>query len=293
MRREHRAGWAFSAPVLLTIGLLFALPSALALVLSLTDFDLYAVADPGNLRWIGAGNYAGLAHNPLFWRALRNTLLLTALGTPAAIAASLGAALLLDRPHLRARAVWRVMLFAPYVMTLVATAIAWRTVLGTRFGLANRLVEALGLPPVDWLGDPHISMPTIVLFVTWKQFGYNMLIFAAALGTVPRDLLDAARLDGAGALTRLRHVTLPAIAPVLLLATLLTVVGLLQVFAEPYIMTQGGPAQSTETLLYYMFEEAFNWWNLGVASAVAAIVFALTLTVSGAQVRLGRRLGWF
>lgn len=292
-RAEDRAGWLFAGPVLLVIALLFALPSLGALLLSLTDFDIYALADRSDLRWMGVGNYAALAHSALFRRALRNTLLLAALGTPASIGVSLGLALLLDRPDLRWRAAWRVLLFVPYVTTLVATAIAWRFVLGTRFGLLNRLVAALGLAPVDWLGDPRISLPAIALFITWKQFGYNMLVFAAALGAVSPELMDAARLDGAGPVTRLRHVTLPAIAPVLLLATLLTVVGFLQVFAEPYIMTQGGPAQSTETLLYYMFDEAFNWWNLGMASAIAAIVFALTLTMSGFQLRLGRRVGWF
>lgn len=289
---QTRAGWMFAGPVLLAIALLFVLPTMAALLLSLTDFDLYALADLRALRWTGVGNYAGLLGNPLFWRALGNTLLFAALGIPATIGTSLGTALLLNHQRVRWRPAWRLLLFAPYVTTLVATAIAWRYVLDTRFGLLNRGLALIGLPPVDWLGDPATSIPAVVLFVTWKVFGYNMVLFSAALSAVPRDLMEAARLDGAGAWARFRHVTLPAIGPVLLLAALLNAAGFLQIFSEPYIMTQGGPAQSTQTLLYFMFEEGFRWWNLGNASAVAVVTFALTLALTGVQLRLGRARGW-
>ena len=292
MTAQDRAGWAFAGPVLLAILLIFALPTAGALLLSLTDFDIYALADLGNLRWVGLGNYAALGANPLFWQALGTTLLFAGLGVPATIGASLGAALLLNQPAVRWRSLWRVLLFAPCVASLVATAVVWRYVLGTRFGLLNRMLALVGIAPVDWLGNPHASVPALLLFLVWKLFGYNMVLFSAALAAVPRELADAARIDGAGAWARFRHVTLPAIAPVLLLSALLSVAGFLQLFSEPYVMTQGGPAQSTQTLLYYMFEEGFRWWNLGMASAVAVVVFLLTLAAAGAQLRLGKRRGW-
>ena len=292
MTPQARAAWTFAGPVLLAIALIFALPTAAALLLSLTDFDVYALADLRNLRWIGIDNYAELAANPMFWRALANTLLFAAIGVPAVIGAALGTALLLADRAVRWRPVWRVALFAPYVTTLVATAVVWRYLLGTRFGLINRGLAALELSPIPWLDDPRASVPALVLFVTWKTFGYNMVIFSAALAAVSHDLADAARIDGAGAWTRFRHVTLPAIGPALLLATLLTAAGYLQVFAEPYIMTQGGPAQSTQTLLYFMVEQGFRWWNLGMASAVALIVFVLTVLISAVQLVLGRRREW-
>ncbi len=292
MTAQGRAGWGFVAPVLTAILLLFALPTAAALLLSLTDFDIYALADLRNLRWVGLGNYADLAANPLFWRALGNTLLFAGLGVPAAIGASLGTALLLNHQAAHWRPMWRVLLFAPYVTTLVATAIVWRFVLGTRFGLLNRVLGLVGLGPVDWLGDPRASIPAGLLFVTWKIFGYNMVVFSAALAAVPRELADAARIDGAGRWARFRHVTLPAIGPTLLLAALLSVAGYLQIFSEPYVMTQGGPGQSTQTLLYFMYEQGFRWWNLGTASAVALIVFLLTLAVTAVQARVGRRREW-
>ncbi len=292
MTRQERAAWAFVAPVLVVTLLVLVVPTAGALLLSVTDFDIYALADLGDLRWVGAGNYAGLAGDPLFWRALANTALFTLLGVPAAIGASLGAALLLDAASARLRPLWRVVLFAPYVTTVVASALVFRYLLNGRSGLLNYALGRIGVAPVDWLGDPRFSIPAVVLFVVWKVFGYNMVIFSAALGLVPRDLHEAAMLDGAGGWTRFRHVVLPSIGPVLLLAVLQSVANFLQIFTEPYVMTHGGPAQSTVTILYFMFNEGFAWWNLGLASAVALVLFALILLLTAAQVRLGRRREW-
>ena len=292
MTRQERAGLVFTLPVLIGTALVLVVPTVGALLLSITDFDIYALADLRNLRFIGAGNYAELAHTPLFWRAVGNTALFAVLGVPAAIGTSLAAALLLSSATVRWRPVWRLLLFAPYVTTLVATALVWRYVLDTRTGLLNYLLSLVGIAPVDWLGDPRTSIPATLLFIVWKAFGYNMLVFVAALTTVPQDLYEAARLDGAGAWSRFRHVTLPAIGPALLLAGVLSVANFLQIFSEPYVMTQGGPAQSTVTILYFMFDQGFTWWNLGMASAVAVLLFAVILLLTAAQVRLGRRYEW-
>lgn len=292
MSRQERTAWAFTAPVLAIILLVFVVPTLLAFGLSVTDYSIYAVADWGNLSFIGLGNFADLLRTPLFWRALANTALFTLLGVPMAIGASLFAALLLHDASVRWKPLWRVLLFAPYVTSVVATAVVWRYVLGTRFGLLNSVLGSVGIPPVDWLGDPNASIPAILIFVTWKIFGYNMIVFIAALSAVPQDLMEAARLDGAGRWSRFRHVTLPAIGPTLLLAAVMSVAGFLQLFAEPYVMTQGGPAQSTVTVLYFMFDEGFKWWNLGQASAVAFVLFLMILAVTLVQTRIGRRYEW-
>ena len=292
MTRQERTAWLFTAPVLAIIALVFVLPTVLALGLSVTDYSIYALADWSALRFVGLGNFTGLLSTPLFWRALANTALFAALGVPMAIGASLAAALLLHDTTVRWAPFWRVALFAPYVTSVVATAIVWRFLLNTRFGLINYALGAFGLGPVDWLGDPHASIPAILLFVTWKIFGYNMIVFVAALSAVPGDLMEAARLDGASRWGRFRHVTLPAIGPTLLLAAVMSVAGFLQLFAEPYVMTQGGPAQSTVTVLYFMFDEGFKWWNLGQASAVALILFLAILAVTIVQTRIGRRYEW-
>jgi len=145
------------------------------------------------------------------------------------------------------------------------------------------------LTPPDWLGDPSWSMPTIILFAVWKNFGANMIIFIAALQAIPEDLYEAARLDGAGSWAQFRHVTLPMLGPTLLLVSILTIAGYFQLFAEPYVMTQGGPLQSTVSVLYLMYEEGFRWWNLGLASAVAFVLFALILSASALQAAIERR----
>lgn len=292
MTRQERTAWLFTAPVLAIIALVFVLPVTLALALSVTDYSIYALADWSNLSFVGLGNLITLLQTPLFWRALGNTALFAGLGVPMAIGTSLGAALLLNDVTVRWKPLWRVALFAPYVTSVVATAVVWRFLLNTRFGLINYALVAVGIPPVDWLGDPHASIPAILLFVTWKIFGYNMIVFTAALSAVPQELMEAARVDGASRWGRFRHVTLPAIGPTLLLAAVMSVAGFLQLFAEPYVMTLGGPAQSTVTVLYFMFDEGFKWWNLGQASAVALILFVLILGVTLVQTRIGRRYEW-
>ncbi|VWX54179.1 carbohydrate ABC transporter permease [Novosphingobium sp. 9U] len=292
MTRQERTAWLFTAPVLAIIVAVLVLPVTLALALSLTDYSIYALADWDNVRFVGLGNFEELLRTALFWRALANTALFAVLGVPMAIGASLASALLLHDSTVRWKPLWRVALFAPYVTTVVATAVVWRFLLNTRFGLINFALEWLGLPPVDWLGDPHASIPAILLFVTWKIFGYNMIVFTAALSAVPQDLMEAARLDGASRWGRFRHVTLPAIGPTLLLASVMSVAGFLQIFAEPYVMTLGGPAQSTVTVLYFMFDEGFKWWNLGQASAVALVLFVLILAITFVETRIGKRNQW-
>jgi len=285
-----RAGILLAAPALGAIAVFFVIPVAVALALSLTDFDIYALADIANLRFIGLRNYFELLSTPLFWRALGNTLYFTGLGVPLSIAASLGAALLLSSRLARARGLLRTALFAPVVTTLVAVAIIWRYLLHTRYGLINYGLGRLGIAPIDWLGDPRTAMPAIIIFTIWKSFGYNMVIFLAALQTIPETLYEAASLDGAGAWARFRHVTLPMLGPTLLLVSILTMAGFFQLFAEPYVMTQGGPAQSTVSVLYFMYEQGFKWWNLGMASAVAFVLFLMMFAVTLLQMAIARKV---
>ena len=286
-----RAGWTFVAPALAIVGLFFFVPVAAAFALSLTDFDIYALANLRNLRFVGLRNYGELLANPLFWQAVGNTLYFVVVGVPLSIGASLGAALLLDSRAARFKGFFRTALFAPVVTTLVAVAVIWRYLLHTRYGLIDYALGAVGAPRIDWLGDPRWAMPAIILFAVWKNFGYNMIIFVAGLQTIPEDLYEAARIDGASPARRFWHVTLPGLAPVVLLVSLITFAGYLQLFAEPYVMTQGGPGQSTVSVLYFMYEQGFKWWNLGVASAVAFLLFALMLAVTLVQLGLARRRG--
>ncbi|MFT3896324.1 MAG: sugar ABC transporter permease [Thermomonas sp.] len=289
--RRGAAGWLFAAPALLVIGLFFAVPVLAAFALSLTDFDLYALADPRNLRFVGLHNYIDLLGTPMFWKALANTCYFVFVGVPLSLAASLGAALLLNARAARFKALFRTGLFAPVVTTLVAVAVIWRYLFHTQYGMVNWLLGHVGIRPVDWLGDPHWAMPTIILFAVWKNFGYNMVIFIAGLQSIPGELYEAARIDGASRWNQFRHITLPQLGPVLLVAAVITVSGYFQLFAEPYVMTRGDPLQSTVSVLYFMFEEGFTWWTLGRASAIAFLLFLVILAATTLLLRFGRRKG--
>jgi len=289
--RVDRAAWWFVAPALLVIAVFFFLPVVAAFLISLTDFDIYALADLANLRFVGLGNYLKLLQTPLFWQALGNTLYFVGAGVPLSIAASLGAALLLHSRLTRFKPFFRTALFAPVVTTLVAVAVIWRYLFNTRYGLLNYALGGLGIDPIDWLGDPHWAMPAIILFAVWKNFGYNMIIFLAGLQSIPDELYEAARIDGASVWRQFASVTLPMLSPVVMLVGILTIAGYFQLFAEPYVMTQGGPLQSTVSVLYFMYEEGFKWWNLGSASAVAFVLFLLIFAVTALQLRGKRWLG--
>ena len=278
----------FVAPALLVIGVFFFLPVVAALAVSFTDFDIYALANLGNLRVVGLQNYARLLQTPLFWQAFGNTLYFVVVGVPLSVGTSLGLALLLHSRLVRFRGLFRTALFAPVVTTLVAVAVIWRYLFNTQYGLINYALGGLGLARIDWLGDPTWAMPAIIVFAVWKNFGYNMLILLAGLQAIPEELYEAARIDGASYWPRFRHVTLPMLGPVLAMVNVLTIAGYFQLFAEPYVMTQGGPLQSTMSVLYFMYEEGFKWWNLGSASAVAFMLFVFILALTALQLRLVR-----
>jgi len=287
---RNPAAWGFVAPALIVIGVFFLLPVAAGLALSLTDFDIYALADFGNLRFVGLDNYIRMLATPLFWQALGNTLYFVIVGVPLSIALSLGAALLLNSRLARYRPLFRTALFAPVVTTIVAVAVIWRYLFHTRYGVVNHALGAIGIAPIDWLGDPAWAMPTIILLAVWKNFGYNMVIFLASLQAIPETLYEAARIDGASWWRQVVHITLPLLGPTLLMVGILTAAGYFQLFAEPYVMTQGGPARSTVSVLYFMYEEGFKWWNFGTASAVALMLFGLVFAVTWLLMRLSRRM---
>jgi len=282
------AAWCFVAPALLIIAVFFFLPVVAALAMSLTDFDIYALADSRNLRLVGLQNYARLLQTPLFWQAFGNTLYFVVVGVPLSITVSFGAALLLHSRLVKFRAFFRTALFAPVVTTLVAVAVIWRYLFHPHYGLLNYTLGRIGIPPIDWLGDPHWAMPAIIVFAVWKNFGYNMIILLAGLQSIPEQLYEAARIDGASMWQQFRHVTLPMLAPIVTMVNILTIAGYFQLFAEPYVMTQGGPLQSTVSVLYFMYEEGFKWWNLGSASAVAFVLFLFIFCVTAVQLRLAR-----
>ncbi|MBI3786114.1 MAG: sugar ABC transporter permease [Deltaproteobacteria bacterium] len=283
-----RPGFWFALPALAVIAAFFVVPVAAALLLSFTDFDIYAIADVRTLRLTWGANYVRLIHDPRFWTALKNTAYFVVVGGPLSVATSLAAAMLLNTRMLRFKGFFRTVFFLPVVTTLVAVAVVWRYLYHPRFGLLNYGLAWLGFQPVDWLGDPRWAMPAIILMAVWKNFGFNMIILIAGLQSIPERYYEAARLDGAGGARQFRYITLPLLAPTFFFVTIMTMIGYFQLFAEPYVMTQGGPADATLSLVLLMYEEGFRWWNLGFATAVAFALFAIILTATLLQFGVSR-----
>ena len=288
-RAERVAAFLMMSPALGAITLFFAVPLIAALLLSLTDFDIYALADWRNTRIVGADNYTRLLRDPLFWRVMRNTLVFVLIGVPLTLLAALGGALLVHSKLARWRGLFRTIFYAPVVTTLVAVAVVWRYLYHPRYGLINQMLGLIGLPPIDWLGDPEWATAAITILAVWRSFGYALVIYVVGLQAIPDSLYEAAELDGAGTWRTLRDITLPLLRPTTRFVAILIIVQLFQIFAEPYVMTRGGPLYATTSITLLMYQQGFRWWNLGNAAAIAFVLFALIIAATGLQELLRRR----
>ncbi len=288
---ERRAAWLLLSPALGAIALFFAIPLIAALLLSLTDFDIYALANWRNARFVGGGNFLRLLQDPLFWRVMRNTLVFVVIGVPLTLGAALGGALLVHSKLARFRGLFRTVFFAPVVTTLVAVAVVWRYLYHPRYGLINQMLGLIGLPPIDWLGNPAWATVAITILAVWRGFGYGLVIYVVGLQSIPESLHEAAQLDGAGPWRKFKDVTIPLLAPTTRFVAVLTTVSLFQIFAEPYVMTRGGPLYATTSITLLMYQQGFRWWNLGNAAAVAFVLFAMIIAATALQELWRRRRG--
>ncbi|MCF6268411.1 MAG: sugar ABC transporter permease [Melioribacteraceae bacterium] len=276
----------FLSPALLAIFSFFFIPVIAAFIISFTDFSIYALADWNYIQFIGFDNYFRLFDDPLFWTSLKNTFYFVIVAGPLSIIASLTAAILLSSKTTLFKSFFRLSFFLPVVTTLVAVAIVWRFIYHPNFGLLNYALGYLGISPIDWLGDPNWAMPAIILMAVWKSFGYNMIIFIAGLHNIPEQLYEAAEVEGANSWHKFRNITLPLLAPTTMFVGIITLIGFFQLFAEPYIMTQGGPLNSTLSIVQYMYQEGFRWWNIGYSAAIAFVLFTIIFVGTIIQLKL-------
>ncbi len=205
---------------------------------------------------------------------------------PLSIAVSLIAALLLNSKLIKFKGLFRLTYFMPVVTTLVAVAIVWRFIYHPRFGILNYCLGIFGIHPIDWLGDTLWAMPAIIIMSVWKNFGYNMIIFIAGLQNIPQDLYESAEIEGANRWQKFTSITIPMLAPTTIFVSLITMIGYFQIFAEPYIMTQGGPLNSTLSIVQYMYQEGFRWWNMGYSAALAFVLFIIIFLGTIIQLKL-------
>lgn len=280
------AAYFFLAPALSAIFIFFFIPVISAFIISFTDFDIYALGDFSTVRFIGFNNYIKLFDDPLFYTALKNTFYFVIMAGPLSIAVSLGAALLLNSKLVKYKSIFRLSYFIPVVTTLVAVAIVWRFIYHPKFGIINYILSLIGIAPIDWLGEPSTAMPAIVLMSVWKNFGYNMIIFIAGLQNIPEDLYEAASIEGASGWQKFKSITLPMLAPTTIFISIITMIGYFQLFAEPYIMTQGGPLNSTLSIVQFMYQEGFRWWNMGYSASIAFVLFFIIMLGTIVQLKI-------
>jgi multiple sugar transport system permease protein len=260
-------------------------PAVVTLVLSGCEWS--PLREIGDARWLGGENFARLASDSTFGASLRATALYTAASVPLGLLLALAIALLL-REHDTWSSVTRTLVYVPAIVSPVIVAAVWRFLLDPERGLVNDALFRLGIDAPAWTRDPDWVVPSFVLMSLWAVGG-QMLVFVAALGAVDRDLEDAARIDGAGWGRRLVHVTLPQLSPVILFNALIGLLNAFQVFAQPYIVTQGGPGDASRFLVLYLYESGFRHLDMGYASAIAWVLFALLAAASLALWRFARR----
>jgi ABC-type sugar transport system permease subunit len=285
--RETLTAWGFLAPATLHLAVFSFGPMLFAGYLALHRWSPLEPVKP----FVGLGNFVALARDPLVWISLRNTLLYT-LHVPVAMAIALGVALVLQHRSGAAR-VARTIFFLPYVSSLVAVALVWQWMYHADFGLLNSLGALVGLPPVDWLGNPRTALVAVMVVSIWVQVGYQMIVFLAGLQGIPRDYLDAARVDGASPWQRFWRVTFPLLRPVTLFVLVTGVITSFQVFTLIYVLTDGGPLHATDVLVYRIYQMAWEFLQFGDASALALTLFALLFGATWLQFRLlGKRVDY-
>lgn len=283
--RDPLYGYLFVMPQL--VGFLVFIVGALATVFffSLHDRNLLS----GAFSFVGLENYTEMVSgDPLFSQVLLNSLVFTAGLVPLNVAVALGLALLLDR-SLPGRGLFRGLFFAPVVTSAVAWAIVWRFMLQGEQGTVNQTLRLVGLEGPNWLREPAWAMTAVIVTRVLKNVGLNMIIFLAALQSLPRECLEAARVDGASGRHLIRYIVLPLLAPTTFFVTVITVIGSLQVFDHIVLMTEGGPANATMVLVYYVYYQGFRAFETGYASALAVVLFLVALGLTIVQWKLRSR----
>jgi len=282
-RRGRWLGYIYGGPVIIAFLVFNLYPMALGLYLSFTSWDI--LRPP---TFIGLRNWADLFSDELLLRAVLQTLYYAIASVAGATVLSLALALLLNR-RLRTIGFYRTFFFLPAVTSLVAIAMVWRWIYNTEFGVLNAFLSSLGLNPVNWLGDPVLAMPAVILMSIWRSAGFNTVLFLAGLQGVPQEYYEAAEIDGANRWDRFRHITLPLVSPTTFFVVVNGLIGSWQVFDQVYILTRGGPLLSTVTVVYLIYSNGFEWYKTGYASAMAYGLFLILIVLTAVQFILQKR----
>ena len=282
-RRGRWFGYIYGGPVIIAFLIFNLYPMALGLYLSFTKWDI--LSPP---TFIGLGNWADLLKDDLLWRAIAQTLYYAVASVTGATALSIALAVALNQ-RLKTIGFYRTFFFLPAVTSLVAIAMVWRWIYNTEFGVLNAFLGSLGINPVNWLGDPVLAMPAVILMSIWRSAGFNTVLFLAGLQGVPQEYYEAAEIDGASRWDRFVQITLPLISPTTFFVVVNGLIGSWQVFDQVYILTRGGPLLSTVTVVYLIYSNGFEWYKTGYASAMAYGLFLIIIALTAIQFRLQKR----
>ena len=285
--RQALVAWSFALPFVVLFGAFMAGPILVSFLTSFTDMRITDIRSPFGVSFIGFDNYVDVFQDPAFRKAARNTALYVLFAVPLTIGLGLLVALGLNQATVRLRNVLRLGYFLPYVTSIVAIAVVWRLILGTDAGLLNGLLGGLGVEGPGWLTDSRYSLWSIILMTTWRGLGLQMIIFLAGLQAIPSELYEAASVDGAGRWHQFWYVTLPMLRPTLLFSAVIASIGLMQFFEEPFVMTQGGPLDSTVSVAYFAYEQ-FSFGNYGYTAAISYVLFMTIAALTFLQFRLLR-----
>jgi multiple sugar transport system permease protein len=280
-RTQAVAAWVLAAPFVLLFLAFTAGPVLASLGMSFTDFRRADIRNPLAVEFVGLGNYVDLVQDPVFRKVTLNTLLYLLLGVPLTMAAALAAAVGINRLN-RFKGLFRVGFYLPVVTSIVAVAVVWKFLYRHHGGLFNTVLGWVGIDGPNWLDDTRLALPSLVLMAVWRNFGTLMVIFLAGLQTIPREINEAAEADGAGGWARFRHITLPMLRPTLLFGAVITGIGYLQFFEEAFVMTQGGPLDSTRSVTYFTFDQ-FGFGNFGYAAAASYLLFLAVVLLTYVQ----------
>jgi len=283
---EWKVALLFLSPTLIIVSVFIFFPILFSFFLSFHEWNMFG----GERTFVGLENYLALVRSPDFWQVFGTTTIYTIATVPLNMAIALLAAVFLEKKLVGTRAL-RAAFFTPVIVSWVAAAVIWRWVFHPNIGLLNYVLEAIGVPAVNWVNDPTAALFSMIVVGVWKTFGINMILFAAGLASIPQHYYEAADIDGAGPWSKFWRITLPLLTPTTLFILVLSIIGSFQVFDLVWVLTHGGPLGSTRVIVFYLYEQAIQFFNMGYASAIAYILFAVLFVLTMLQFRYFRGKG--
>lgn len=281
-RKRMLWGYVFIAPQLIGLVLFSLIPLLMAFALSFTKWDGF-----GQKTFVGFSNFISQFQNADFWKAMMNTVYYMILVIPVGIFLALLLAVALNK--VRGKIIYRVFYFMPVVTSSVSVGVIWMMVLNGDYGILNQILSYIGIKGPQWLTDTKWVMPSIAMLSIWWALGYNMVIFLAGLQGISRNYYEAAEIDGASKISQFWHITLPLLSPTTFFVTIMSIIGSFQVFDQAYVMTNGGPAKASYTLVYHIYQKGFIDYKMGESTAAAMILFVIILLITLFQTKMSKR----